>query len=515
VSTAYKASSPCVSFAEAAAYTLENEGVQLLSKRIGDESDKPAPVSQQKGGGTLAKGGRYHVAYNPELQYLVRDKELNYLHVWFTLSSEGVPLISDGERYGANDTDFICGACGLDVSEHDAEYFYGDGEDDEDPADINDPANIEGDESDDLSESVLTSMKNISEAPIETGEFPDYIPSTTRRHIEREFKLPSIPQRAQDAAASRSYQASIRKLARHVDVRNPRQLMGLSTVVSQAMQKVAGIERGHARDLEQMAIDLVLSLPEFAAAKEAAASGHLLFDVKLTAKPDLSGTQSEPDEPGEEEAVAEIAAEMDSQRARRRFFNMLIQGNATAKLDAFNMVATELNAINPELVTLYSLLTAAGRFGYWVTPDEMAGSAMGSGEGAGGSVRVEVLPDGRIKIHAQGVCFPLLVHELVKGLMEFLSHDEDMDGETRAQVNSGVDTLGNETTDIRVGPEIWQVFVDEIGPKDAKVIPYVYDLMVRLPADELNTIASGVLTGDGSAKAKFAALVAKAKNSMR
>jgi hypothetical protein len=97
--------------------------------------------------------------------------------------------------------------------------------------------------------------------------------------------------------------------------------------------------------------------------------------------------------------------------------NMMIQGNAMNKMQAYHMAQEQINGIDPRLMNLYGVLTSVGEFGYWIFPEDMMKQGMGAGAGAGGAAHVNRGEDGVPEIVAQCITFPMLVHELVKGLM--------------------------------------------------------------------------------------------------
>ena len=346
----------------------------------------------------------------------------------------------------------------------------------------------------------------INEA-MDLGGAPDFMHPAVRRKMEQ-HKHPAMPDTHGSVLASKSYVASYNKLAQYLGFRPQHQgdFRRASEMMMQALRRTNAIERSHKGDLEKAAVDLVLDLPEFEAAKQAVESGHMRIDAVL-GPPDLSNASLDaaPSEQAEEE-VDEIAHELDAERDRRRFMNMLIQGNATNKLEAFHLAKEKLDEIDPELIRLYGVLTAAGRFQYWMIPDEMARMAMEGGEGAGGSARIRV--EGEVTvIEARAINFPILVHEIVKGLMEYIAYPEDEDDDNRRAILGKTDTLTNEVDDIRLGPSLYQQLADELGTKDAKLMPYVYDKLARLPTSEFNALMRGVLAGDSKAKAQFAKIV--------
>jgi len=282
----------------------------------------------------------------------------------------------------------------------------------------------------------------------------------------------------------------------------------------QALQQVSQIERGHEQELEQAAVNLVLSLPEFAAARQAYEAGEIRIRAELTANINLQAAQLDAEDTTDREdlQIAQIAQELDLEVQKRRMVNMMIQGNAMNKMQAYHMAQEQINGIDPRLMNLYGVLTSVGEFGYWIFPEEMMKQGMGAGAGAGGAAHVNRGEDGVPEIVAQGITFPMLVHELVKGLMEYVSYDEDMDSETRAHVSGQADTLDNEMMDIKLGPAAWKSIVSQID--DQELIPYVYDHLVHLPANQFNQTMQTLLQGGPRSTALLQQIIQQIKTDL-
>jgi hypothetical protein len=355
----------------------------------------------------------------------------------------------------------------------------------------------------------------LQEMPINTGEFGDFIDPSHKRRIAG-HNPPGMPHGHSEVLASQSYQDAVRKLARYTGItpQGRGDLMQVTGMMMQALQQVAQIERGHEQELEQAAVNLVLGLPEFAAARQAYEAGEIRIRAELTANINLQAAQVDAeDTTGQEDLkVAQIAQELDLEVQKRRMVNMMIQGNAMNKMQAFHMAQEQISAIDPRLMNLYGVLTSVGEFGYWIFPEQMMKQGMGAREGAGGAAHVNRGEDGVPEIVAQGITFPMLVHELVKGLMEYVSYDEDMDSETRAHVSGQADTLDNEAMDIKLGPAAWKSIVGQIN--DQELIPYVYDHLVHLPATEFNQTMHTLLQGGQRSQALLQQIIQQIKTDL-
>lgn len=168
--------------------------------------------------------------------------------------------------------------------------------------------------------------------------------------------------------------------------------------------------------------------------------------------------------------------------------------------------------MNPQLVNTYALLMSGGELAYWVLPEEMQMQAMGGGgSGAAGVEKLSFDENGIPVITAQAIVFPVLIQELVKGLMEYLSYDENADPSTQKYVHGQADTLGGELWDIKFGPAVWRQILRMIGNENQEYMPFIYKHLLELPTNEFNTRMQQFLKGDPEGRQFIADLVAQVK----
>jgi hypothetical protein len=273
-------------------------------------------------------------------------------------------------------------------------------------------------------------------------------------------------------------------------------LMQLMGTVGQAMQRLIMIQSQNAEELEALAVKLVkdeLGIPE----------GAMQFDAQLVMQPmgAAEGMKSEPEMPSEEE-VEELMGDIENfnlERAKRRFINSLIQGAAFKGGHMYVMVRDEINDINPQLMNLYAVTQALMEHAYWIFPD-MEGMAGGGGGQMGQSEFDPETDPPTVK--ARAVTFPLLVHELVKGVYEiFGTHGLPDDPRQAEMVLSAEDSLPSEIWDSRLGPIFWEKFVStypmELFDDDMKHIQhYLFMRFSSLSAEEFMRVAKMILSGD-------------------
>lgn len=282
--------------------------------------------------------------------------------------------------------------------------------------------------------------------------------------------------------------------------------ISLYKVVLSAVQKIEQIEAEHRSDLEQLAIKLVsdeLNVPE----------GTLIFDAKITGISDLNfKKEMELDQEEDEEMSTEVAdsveqvLEDDEEVLKRRFINGLISGSSNKGHYMFNLVDKELSKIDPNLVTLYGSLMTANDLNYWLFDENLIKAAADAGSGMGVA---KVKKEGeQFKIVARGINFPSLVHELIKGVMEYLS----MFGlPKRKYLLKKTDLLEEESWDLRFGPQLWDRFVDAIGFDDLDIKEHLYVHLVEMPAKEFNDFMLGLMRRTPEAKKQLATIATDIK----
>ena len=346
----------------------------------------------------------------------------------------------------------------------------------------------------------------LTEAPIDY-EGPERMAGDVERKILSKqtpySNFPAMPKMDRDFVeliSSKRFKDSVEKVRMAMGdtriIQGGNALMQLMMTVGQAMQRLVMIQSQNKEELEALAVELVkneLGIPD----------GAMQFDAELVMQPmgAAQGIQSEPEMPSEEE-VEELMGDIENfnlERAKRRFINSLIQGAAFKGGHMYNLVRDEINAINPQLMNLYAVTQALMEHAYWIFPD-MEGMA-GSGGGQMGQSEVDEETDPPT-VKARAVTFPLLVHELVKGVYEiFGTHGLPDDPRQQEMILSAEDTLPAEIWDSRLGPVFWEKFLAtyplELFDDDKKHIQhYLFMRFSALNAEEFMRVAKLILKGD-------------------
>lgn len=347
--------------------------------------------------------------------------------------------------------------------------------------------------------------KSLKEAPIDY-EGPERMePGIERKITSKETPyskdFPAIPKMDRDyieLITSKRFKDSVDKVRAAMGdtrmIQGPNPIMGLMMSVMQSLQRIVTIQMRNKEELEKLAVDLVvkeLGIPE----------GAMQFEAKLVMQPmsAAEGMKKEPELPSEEE-IEEFIGDVETfnmERAKRRFINSLIQGAAFKGGHMFNLVSRELNDIDPQLMNLYTVTQALMEHAYWLFPD-MEGMA-GGGGGQMGQEEIDTETDPPT-VKAKALTFPLLVHELVKGVYEvFGTHGLPDDPRQAEMIMSSEDTLPAEIWDSRLGPIFWEKFTEtypaELFDEDMKHIQhYLFMRFSKLSAEEFFRIAKLILS---------------------
>ena len=294
-----------------------------------------------------------------------------------------------------------------------------------------------------------------------------------------------------EKVASKRFKDLVTKVKRYwgVEVVDPRMAMQVMQLLSQCMQ----LESAHKAELEQLAIDLIRE--EFDIPEDQVDIEAKLVSGKIS---DEGMQQSEEEEELDLDSEADIDR-LNSEVQKRRMLNAIMQGAAKKGHYMFHMVDEQLTQIEPRLMDIYGKLMSMTDLTYWMIPD-MTGGGGGGGDMKGGREYLDLSGD-KPKIVAEAWIFPVLLNELIKGSMELLAAHGLPEDEREAQyVINKADTLDSELWDMRLGPVIWEKFIDAIEGDAYDIKHYLYYEVAQMPAEEFHTFMRELLAGSQKGK---------------
>ena len=326
----------------------------------------------------------------------------------------------------------------------------------------------------------------------------------------------------QELLASERYKEVVERVREYTGVQTPLRgqqgMMPLAQTMMQAHNEIVRTENQHREQLENLAIELVkkeLGLDD----------NDFIFDAKIVGMGEIETDDFNKEEPGEQQPqMDEVDVEMDLyddlqtldlEKAKRRLINSMIQGASKRGHYMYHMVADRVREItgSDRLINQYGILMSVNDTLYWQLSDDMMQAMMGGGEGdpqVGGkeSVDRETEPP---TIHAKAVNFPILIHELIKGVMEVVAiqgrpKDDEGNEMDFSDVESSEDTLDKEMWDLRLGPAIWKRVRNQF-PEETLLEEDKYRLqlilfshIIQKPAKEFLVLMKEVLSNSEQGK---------------
>ncbi len=147
----------------------------------------------------------------------------------------------------------------------------------------------------------------------------------------------------------------------------------------------------------------------------------------------------------------------------RVLMNLLTQGAAVHQYNTLHHLAAEkINQIDPTLLKSYTQIATGVTHTYWLLPIlQMMQNAGAAQESAIGSEQIQMDEEGNGIVVAKGTCFPVLLHELTKGIMELITYHQisKQDPVMQEKIVQGADKFDGEPWMIMIGPEVWRRFL--------------------------------------------------------
>jgi hypothetical protein len=250
------------------------------------------------------------------------------------------------------------------------------------------------------------------------------------------------------------------------------------------------LESKHKKELEKLAVEMIRE--EYGMSEDA-----VEIVAELTPNISLEGTKKNPKPMPVEGMEFESHDDMvnaTSEVYKRRFLNAMTQGAAKKCNHMFHMVDDKLTNMDPRLPNKYNKMMSAADYMYYVIPKMDDGVS-------GGVVKVDfpTRENPKAKIHAQAMVFPVLIHEIVKGVMELLSaHGLPKNQNMANYVINKADFLAAEPWDMRLGPAIWSKFTNMIPAEDFDLKHQVYCELAALPTNEFHNKMREIMAGTKS-----------------
>jgi hypothetical protein len=381
----------------------------------------------------------------------------------------------------------------------------------------------------------------LHEAPVDYGDYPERMDPNLERKLgspESVYaKNPAFRKGAGDVErlAGKRFKEVVDRVRDAFDQPNLSSNQVKQQIMSQVMmltQRVMAIESRHNQELVDLALDLAL---------EETGTDRDWYQYELTlggTPPNTGGFQMQPKEKPKFELPKsfDIDVETDEEQFqsevdKRNIINLIIQGEAKKGHYSFMKPSymDRISEIDPQLVTLYRQIMAAADLVYF-TMEQMIEMMSQTGQGVAGKVEIQDADEDEdggdegpdTKIVAGGLIFPILLHEIIKGLEEAPARQQfaDMDPERAANIMGQTDILSNEPMQLRLGPAVIEsikfALPDEMfEPENDGLNPWFKRELYKIPAKEFLDLIGNAISEDSKdtekARKKFKEVMMTAK----
>lgn len=390
---------------------------------------------------------------------------------------------------------------------------------------------------------------------IDYGDYPERMDPGLERKLrdpENPFaKNPAFQEGSEEVQrlATRRFKQvvdKVRQVTGREAINSPMVARMLISEVYQKIPQIISIESRHKDALENLSIEA--SVDEAQIPKD-----WFVIESYLNREPiDTSNFRlaaEELEEENEEEAkelmiqagfnIDELTPKeiLELEKDKRNIINAIIQGTAKKGHFLFQKpeVKAKLDAIDPRLYQMYLEIMALNDFMYF-TMDDMVDMMSNTGQGVAAMVELDD-NDGEdggegeggeeaadTVIRAYGLMFPMLCHEILKGIEEAKGrYGLPEDPETREKVMGQTDILPMEAWTLRIGPQVVEkirfALPDEMFDEENRgLINWFQMELYKLPAEQFLEIIGNAISDDSEknskATAEFKKLISVAKDNM-
>jgi hypothetical protein len=220
---------------------------------------------------------------------------------------------------------------------------------------------------------------------------------------------------------------------------------------------------------------------------------NIKIDAKIVGMGDVKQNDSE-DEPSEEPA-----AEAPEDK-KRRIINGITQGASVRGSFGFLLFREHLDDLNQELVDSYNEIM---KLVFGIYDDEnaiaMLLAAVGQKQNVSGGSSEMVYDEDKEQfiIKARAICFPMLFHEIVKGLYEIIGTEGfGSDNEKNKEIIGRVDKVSNEPRDFQYGKFIYDAIsklYNESHIDDSRVRELIFAEIYKLEDNDFFPFVENII----------------------
>jgi hypothetical protein len=295
---------------------------------------------------------------------------------------------------------------------------------------------------------------------------------------------------------------NLKKLSKASFSELEKKLSDIISETSNLLPEIIDAEEGYRDELEMLAAQIVSD------AYPIIDYANIKIDAKIVGMGDLD---IQMDQDSEDPASPDFGEDdPEKLKAKRRIINGITQGASIRGAFAFALFKEYIDKINSALFDKYVNILKLTFKGVYDNEDAIAMMLAALAQGQkmqGGESEMEYDDEtGQFVIKAKAICFPMLVHEIVKGLYEIVGTKGFGPDKAKNQaIVNAVDKLSNEPNDLRFGKFLYDAvskLYNESDIDDARVRELFFTEVYKLNEDEMISFVENAINDELSLKQK-------------
>lgn len=315
--------------------------------------------------------------------------------------------------------------------------------------------------------------KSIKNGKTSLGDHPSFPPDRDMSFIEKILK--------------KRYFEIGRAIAEIEDINDPPSKEVLHDLLESLIEKAELLEGNNKEELEEVIVNFIYDMFNIT-------ENEIFIDPSLTQSVTTKESLTPSTDDDYEYDDVDKMEYLNDEVLKRRLINSLIQGSATRISQNYQNILGELYNINPKLIELYHNINVVYDY-YSFIREEVPNL-----DNLSGSVAVNLSSDVP-QIHSQGIIFPVLLFQTVKGVMELLSANGLPESKRDSQyIINKADYVLVHNWDRRIGVGLWDIIIDTVGHDNFNLLPEVFSDIISSEPKEFNKTMKNIFAGTKKGK---------------
>jgi hypothetical protein len=284
----------------------------------------------------------------------------------------------------------------------------------------------------------------------------------------------------------------------------------LNSALNELTLKCIELERPFYSILEKLCYDFVLDIfdiPEDMIQLEMVLVNKIDITTNTILIDPIDGEELEPDD-------LEDAIKVKNEIYKRRLLSSLCMGGAISLFyDNLIKFESKINELDPNLLDLYHKILLINDYILFTKEDI---GITDKNNKQMGTVYLNLGNDiNKTIISSQGLIFPILVIETIRGLLElFISHGLPKDKKLAKYIIGKSDYIKNEPWNMRIGLPLWEMFIKTFENFNSKELPYILKRVCSLKTQKFNYLMKEIFANTKKGKLLMSGICKNSKNDM-